>query len=360
LALDNFSALVIYLSLKALSVDTGLWSKFHKDKHLLLLADDFKAPQRSQVIADLKRSPDAEVRNLAAKLEAACASPLSVVPVLSSIVKSTPVSNWRKSWKGMKATPLSKTSSPAAGFGNWLKLWKGVKSRGFFKARPTLPKLERQWWKTQNVWAWGAIVLALLAILPTLHFLAGLAAVVCGFIGLGFAHRFARRGKPVAGGAIGLGALMVILSLPMPDIGSWLRGLRKESVASYDIPAIKAHITSFRLYESGEKPLPFNKRDYGHVFTKSKTRYVNWEVNLEHPQTPRRTDFTLTAIWYRGDGNILTQQTSPTYVEAGWGSSYHDNHWGANKLGGYWQKGSYRIELYVDGKKIAEDSFVVR
>ena len=165
----------------------------------------------------------------------------------------------------------------------------------------------------------------------------------------------------MAGGAVGLGVLMVILSLPLPDIGSWMRGSRREpAAASYDIPAIKARVTSFRLYESGEGRSPLNKRKYGHIFAKSQTRYVNWEVNLEHPPLQRRNDFTLNAIWYRADGTTLIQQSLQSYVESGRHSSYHGHGLGAKKLDSYWQTGSYRIDLYADGKKIASDSFEVR
>lgn len=85
LEIDNFSALVIYLSLKALAVDPGLWKKFHKDKHLILRSDDFKSPQSSPVIAALKQSRNAEVKALAAVLATACAAPMAAAPALDSL-----------------------------------------------------------------------------------------------------------------------------------------------------------------------------------------------------------------------------------------------------------------------------------
>jgi hypothetical protein len=131
------------------------------------------------------------------------------------------------------------------------------------------------------------------------------------------------------------------------------------SKVSYDIPAIHANATSIRFYEKGESKLELNKRNYGHVFTKSKTRYVSWELNLEHPQHVRRADFNIKAILYSADGSIVSEQTLPTYIDADWIGSYHSDSWGQNKYGN-WQVGSYRVELYIDGKIVANDSFTVR
>lgn len=213
--------------------------------------------------------------------------------------------------------------------------------------------------RNYNLWAWTALALALFAVIPSWHFLAGLAAVICGLIGLGVAKGFAERGKSVAGWAILLGVLMVVVSFPMPDVGNWWRDLTKDRTV-YDVQAIKARVTTFRFYESGDGDLPQKSRNYGRIFTKSQTRYVNWEVNFEYPQAQNRVDFTLKAIWYRSEGSVVTEQTLSTYTNRGWSGSYHNSGYGTKKLGGYWQKGSYRVELYSDGKKIAENSFEVR
>ncbi len=123
LALDNFSALVIYLSLKALSVDPSLWAAFHKDKHLLFLADDFVDPHRSPLILRLKQSSDSEVQTLTKRLEAACQDNLSDVPplgkVLDTLTRTTvpmsPGGSWRQSWlqtSASTASPVTPTAEP--------------------------------------------------------------------------------------------------------------------------------------------------------------------------------------------------------------------------------------------------------
>src|SRR5262249_34104450 len=63
---DNFSAWVIYASLKALSVDPSLWQKLNGGNDCLLFrATDFSAPDRSTTLAMLARHPDQAVRKYA-------------------------------------------------------------------------------------------------------------------------------------------------------------------------------------------------------------------------------------------------------------------------------------------------------
>jgi hypothetical protein len=69
--LDRFSAMVIYVALKALAADPGLWRTYvetlHHDK-LLFRNDDFSTPEASPLIGDLMRSPDWDVRDLVERL----------------------------------------------------------------------------------------------------------------------------------------------------------------------------------------------------------------------------------------------------------------------------------------------------
>ncbi len=85
---DNFPALVIYLSLLAIAADTSLWKKFNDGKNLIFEEKDFANPAKSKCFSALKKSPDPTVRQLAAYLEECCARPVSEVPTLEEILKS--------------------------------------------------------------------------------------------------------------------------------------------------------------------------------------------------------------------------------------------------------------------------------
>jgi len=69
--LDNFSALVIYVGLRALAANPRLWHKYVEqtgyDK-LLLRPEDFQAPANSALYRDLIQSPAADVRDLTQEL----------------------------------------------------------------------------------------------------------------------------------------------------------------------------------------------------------------------------------------------------------------------------------------------------
>lgn len=85
--LDNFAALVIYLSLRALAGDAGLW-RFHDGENLILTAADFRSPGSSAVFARLRTHPAADVRALAGRLASLCAGPLAQVPPLEQVITS--------------------------------------------------------------------------------------------------------------------------------------------------------------------------------------------------------------------------------------------------------------------------------
>lgn len=86
--LDNFSGLVIYLSLLALQDRPGLWDEFH-DENLLFTKGDFENPRGSRLFAKIK-SIGAEHRRVADALEKACAADPSRCPSALDLITSAP------------------------------------------------------------------------------------------------------------------------------------------------------------------------------------------------------------------------------------------------------------------------------
>jgi serine/threonine protein kinase len=70
--LDTFSALVIYLSLVALSKDPGLWLALYNSKNLLFAKTDFFPPFKTEAWKQLAALGDPQVDELARKLQACC------------------------------------------------------------------------------------------------------------------------------------------------------------------------------------------------------------------------------------------------------------------------------------------------
>jgi serine/threonine protein kinase len=85
--MDDFSALVIYLSLLALQVQPELWNKHAKrntqrnqlDGNMLFTNDDFTQPDKALVFYDLLHTNDTRVRDLARKLIECCQQPIKQV-----------------------------------------------------------------------------------------------------------------------------------------------------------------------------------------------------------------------------------------------------------------------------------------
>ena len=98
---DNFPALIVYLSLLAVAADPGLWS-FYNDDNLIFTRNDYTAPRGSPLVKLLKRSPDQAVAELTARLAEYCALPVEKVPDLETVLQDIPPSS----------TPISPSAPP--------------------------------------------------------------------------------------------------------------------------------------------------------------------------------------------------------------------------------------------------------
>jgi hypothetical protein len=86
--LDNYSALVIYVALRAVAADPGVWRKYVEqpghDK-LLFRSDDLRSPAGSPLCQELSSSPDVEVRELLERLLHSGDGPMDQVPALAEL-----------------------------------------------------------------------------------------------------------------------------------------------------------------------------------------------------------------------------------------------------------------------------------
>lgn len=89
--LDNFSAIFIFLALRALAAAPRLWDVYVEQKQydkLLIAADDFKEPTQSRLFQELLKSPDSDVPRIAKDLFDLYRGEMSKVPSLSDVVFS--------------------------------------------------------------------------------------------------------------------------------------------------------------------------------------------------------------------------------------------------------------------------------
>jgi hypothetical protein len=144
-----------------------------------------------------------------------------------------------------------------------------------------------------------------------------------------------------------------------PSLRSALEGTgRGDNPGATMLPIPVVEVVSLRFYEGGYDKIPLGQRTYEERFSKSESRYIKWELKLKFPPPGRRIDFDIDAVWYRPDGSVLTPQIKKAYVESGWEGSFHTIGRGW-RTPGNWEPGKYRVELFVDGQKIAEGFFEI-
>jgi hypothetical protein len=135
------------------------------------------------------------------------------------------------------------------------------------------------------------------------------------------------------------------------------------TVLKPDIPSLKARVTELLLFESAYDSPPANQRVYQQRFASDTTRYINWELNLEHPAPGHPIDFVITAIWYQDNGTPsweeIFRQTLDTSIEGDWTWSYYNLGYGCDDPKGCWEIDSYRVDIYVEGKMIASAPFQI-
>ncbi len=124
------------------------------------------------------------------------------------------------------------------------------------------------------------------------------------------------------------------------------------------IPPIQATVSQLNFYEGGYDGAAREQRAYKNSFSPSDSRYIYWELNLDHPAPGRRIDFNVDAVWTAPDGSEFARQTLNTYLLETWSSSYHQIGRGWREPGN-WNPGTYRVDLMVGGEKVASGSFVM-
>ncbi|MDZ4164049.1 MAG: caspase domain-containing protein [Smithellaceae bacterium] len=139
-----------------------------------------------------------------------------------------------------------------------------------------------------------------------------------------------------------------LASLPRADA---VRGMR-------NIGFLNAQVTEVKFFESGYETPPKDQRVYRGGFSRTGTRYVQWELNLVHPAQGVKKDFTIEHVWFNASGGEIFRASFKSYILADWTSSYHNSGYGWRETSSTtWVAGTHRVDLYVDGIKIAGENY---
>lgn len=121
-----------------------------------------------------------------------------------------------------------------------------------------------------------------------------------------------------------------------------------------------AKVTEVKFFEGPYDAPGKANRTYRTSFSRTMTRFVNWELNLEFPMPGVRKDFAIEHIWFNPYGKEIFRGTWNSYVLGDWVNSWHTHSYGwreASSSG--WVIGTYRVDLYVHGIKIASENFSI-
>ena len=126
------------------------------------------------------------------------------------------------------------------------------------------------------------------------------------------------------------------------------------------IDSLSAKVTEVKFFEGGYDVPAKDQRFYRTSFSRTGTRYVNFELNLQHPMAVERKDFVVEYIWFNPHGNEIFRGNLNTYIHDNWSSSYHNSGYGWKETSSTnWIAGTYRLDLYVNGNKITSENFNV-
>ena len=123
-------------------------------------------------------------------------------------------------------------------------------------------------------------------------------------------------------------------------------------------PVPGASFKEIKFFESGYTPPALGSRTYEAQFNHRIARYVNWELHVTCPSPPSRINFTIYATWYYPNGTVFGNQTVNTYADPGWNEPTYNSGRGWQRAG-MWKRGTYRVDLTVNGNRVASGSFTI-
>ena len=126
------------------------------------------------------------------------------------------------------------------------------------------------------------------------------------------------------------------------------------------IDFLSARVSEVKFFESAYDAPEKDQRIYRTSFSRTASRFICWELNLTHPAPGMRINFMVEHIWYNPHGTEIFRGSFNTYIASDWTYSYHNSGYGWRETSAStWVAGTYRVDLYVEGGKIASESFSV-
>jgi hypothetical protein len=153
------------------------------------------------------------------------------------------------------------------------------------------------------------------------------------------------------------------LTILWRDDGASLHVLRnclvsgRHRAAAERLERLVAEMKRVGLWSAPPRP-PYPERPYAARFVRAETRFVFWEMVLDHPAPGRRVPVEFESVFFRPDGSEWARQTLPTGIEADWTWSHHHYRWGW-EVPGHWAPGRYRVAVRLWDEEQAAGEFEI-
>jgi hypothetical protein len=117
---DRFPLLVVATALRALAVDgKALWERYDNGDNLLFKESDLTAPEGSALIAELRRSSDALVQALTAKLVWSCHEEMDQTPLLDELLAEDKPAGTAAASQGITVPSAVPSATPVPASSEW-------------------------------------------------------------------------------------------------------------------------------------------------------------------------------------------------------------------------------------------------
>ena len=124
------------------------------------------------------------------------------------------------------------------------------------------------------------------------------------------------------------------------------------------LPVPGATFQALKFFESEVNPPPLGSRVYSTQFNHRTTRYVSWELSFACPASSSPISFTINSTYYYPNGTVFSSPTMQATVNAGWPNAVFNAGWGWTRPGN-WRRGTFRVDLAVNGNHIASGYFTI-
>lgn len=145
--------------------------------------------------------------------------------------------------------------------------------------------------------------------------------------------------------------------------GALLCGLLALGLALYywsdEPPPLAFQVQNLRFFESGVDLSAVAQRQYATQFPKSTTRFVSFQVDGQnHLWRVREHTPKVVGRYYNPDGSIQGQVETEGVINPDRQVAQFSHGLGWQEAG-HWPLGTYRVEIVIDGKKVAQDQFTL-